>query len=81
MDKLRDCCAGIKKVCRNFNMVNELNLLVGQMEAENIKITSIAVRRQANATLVTIQRIADEFSRIESVHGKATSKGGQKKRG
>lgn len=64
--KLRDCCKGIKSLCRNFNMVNELNLVVSQLAAENKMIGNSAVRKKANETLATIQRIADEFSALDS---------------
>lgn len=62
VQEMRQVCAGIKKICSGFNMVNELNLLIKQLEAEQRLMTNLEASRKADILIQSVRSIANEFS-------------------
>jgi hypothetical protein len=52
-------CVGIKKLCRGFNLVDELALVVSQLEAEQKKIRNLQARASAGKVIAALVAMID----------------------
>jgi hypothetical protein len=55
-------CEGIKKLCKGFNLVNELSLVLNQLEAELRKIRNLQARDTAVKVIDAIRALIDTAS-------------------
>lgn len=62
VSQLRQCCVGIKRICRQFNVVAEMNVTLNQMIAEKRRIHDVKSANQAEAVIQSVTRIIAEFS-------------------
>lgn len=62
-DEIRDYCMSLKKICKNFNFVDELYQLIEQLRKENIKITDMNTKKKAEDFINSIQTIAENLSK------------------
>ena len=68
-DNLRNLsnqCAGIKKLCKGFNLAAELELVLGQLEAEKKKIQNLKARESAEAVIVAVRAMIDGGAGVSS---------------
>eukprot|EP01032_Pedospumella_encystans_P007913 gene7913-9432_t len=63
VDEMRTVCESIKQLCRGFNMVHELNLLIKQLEAEQRLLTNLEAHNRADLLINSVRALANEFSR------------------
>lgn len=57
-------CHDLKKICSNFNLVDELNQTIHRLEMEAKALTSIEARRTADDFIKAIKTIANGLSAI-----------------
>ncbi|KYQ93281.1 hypothetical protein DLAC_05942 [Tieghemostelium lacteum] len=66
-----DSCVELKKLCSGFNLVNELNITLKQLEMEALKHTSLDARKTADNIIRSITEMVNQLSQ-----GQTTSKQG-----
>ncbi|KYQ93282.1 hypothetical protein DLAC_05944 [Tieghemostelium lacteum] len=66
-----DSCIQLKKLCSGFNLVNELNITLKQLEMEALKHTSLDARNTADNIIRSITEMVNQLSQ-----GQTTSKPG-----
>ncbi|KAF2073583.1 hypothetical protein CYY_005100 [Polysphondylium violaceum] len=57
-----DSCKKLKKLCSGFNLVDELNITLNQMEMEAKKHTSMDARKSADQMIRVIREIVDKLN-------------------
>ena len=75
---IADLCVDLKKICSNYNMVNELTDMIYQMKQEAESLTSVEARQTANDFIKTIEIMSDEFAKLDAANKKADPKGGKR---
>lgn len=67
-------CRLIKRMCSSFNLVDELALTLGQLEAEARNIRNVEARRQADQSISTIRNLINTLSQATPQVSKANAK-------
>jgi len=61
--RILDSCASIQNLCKNFNLVDELNITLQQLETEAGLLTSFAAKKQAEEFIAQIKSLIDVLSK------------------
>lgn len=61
MSQIETECNDLKNICHNFNIVDELNELIYNLEREAQGLTSLSARELANSTVNSIKLICKKF--------------------
>jgi len=74
--RILDSCAIIQNLCKNFNLVEELDITVQQLEIEAGLLTSFAAKEQAKEFIRSIKNLIDKLSKETDERKKIGIKGG-----
>jgi len=74
--RILDSCASIQNLCKNFNLVEELDITVQQLEIEAGLLTSFAAKEQAKEFIRSIKNLIDKLSKETDERKKIGIKGG-----
>jgi len=74
--RILDSCASIQNLCKNFNLVEELNITLQQLEIEAGLLTSFAAKKQANEFIESIKHLIDKLSNEMKERKKTGNTGG-----
>ncbi|KAM9953507.1 hypothetical protein ACTFIR_008579 [Dictyostelium discoideum] len=69
-DDIVKSCKELKKICSGFNLVDELQITLNQMEMEAKNSTSFDARKSADEMIRTIREICDKLNKEESLKTK-----------
>ncbi|KAM9989967.1 hypothetical protein ACTFIY_006005 [Dictyostelium cf. discoideum] len=69
-DDIVKSCKELKKICSGFNLVDELQITLNQMEMEAKNSTSFDARKSAEEMIRTIREICDKLNQEESLKTK-----------
>lgn len=59
-------CTNLKALCRDFNLVDELNILIYQLQQQSKSLTSVQARQTSDKFIDNIKVMADKFSKVET---------------
>ncbi|CAI4232621.1 unnamed protein product [Auanema sp. JU1783] len=62
-NEIRECCHELKKICPQFNFVDELNCVFTAMMAHARTLTSLEARKKADKMIENIKDIVNELSK------------------
>jgi hypothetical protein len=62
MNKIEAECVELKSICKNFNVVDELNDLIYMLQKEAQGLTTVQARQLANETIESVKEICNKFS-------------------
>ncbi|KAM9983076.1 hypothetical protein ACTFIZ_005683 [Dictyostelium cf. discoideum] len=69
-DDIVKSCKELKKICSGFNLVDELQITLNQMEMEAKNSTSFDARKSADEMIRTIREICDKLNQEEALKTK-----------
>jgi len=61
-DSIKKDCSELKQICSGFNLVDELNDLIHQLQAESKSLTSVEARQTADDFINSIKTIANNLN-------------------
>ncbi|XP_029710189.2 uncharacterized protein LOC109402189 [Aedes albopictus] len=61
-EEILNCCYQLKKLCSQFNFVDELHGIIGIMERDTCRLTSTMVRAEAETRIRNIKHVVDTLS-------------------
>jgi len=65
-DRILKSCESIQNLCKNFNLVDELNITLQQLETEAGLLTSFTAKKQAGDFIESIKTLIDNLSKHSS---------------
>lgn len=60
-------CHRLKAICKNYNLVNELNSMIYQLKQESQTLSSTEARQTADTFIKAIEEICDQFKSMEPI--------------
>jgi len=55
-------CNSLKKICKGFNLVDELSIVIAQMQTETKTLRSVGARKTAEDFINTLTELCNQLS-------------------
>ncbi len=65
-DNINTNCIELKKICKGFNLIDELNYLIHHLKQESHKLVSIETKQTAESFITNITQLVNDLSKSQS---------------